>query len=138
LGDAALSIVSIPARDLMTIWRVNLQTRDDGIISTGFSTLMMWDVPIALVVTGILLLSSAGWRPTWLARAATVVLAVIGASFLVLSCLGYLYTCFGSQGATRTLEYGAGVAALGYLCALAEAVGLASLGREEDGHGQRR
>ena len=137
-GDAALTIVSIPARDLLTIWRFNLQHPDGGIVGTSFSTLIVWGVPIALAMIGTVLLAEPGWSPTWRARVGTMVLAVIGVCFLGLSCLGFLYPLFGSQGATRTLEYGAGVAALGYLCALAGAIGLAMSNREGRGNGQQQ
>ncbi len=138
LGDGALTltIMSIPARDLTTISRFNLQNPDGGIVGTSLSMLILWGVPVALAVIGITLGARPGWRPRGRARAATVALAVVGASYLAVSCWGYLNLAFGT-GATRTLEYGAGVAVLGYLCALAGAIWLAAPNREDNGHGQR-
>jgi hypothetical protein len=127
--DAALTILSIPARDLVTIWGFNLRQPDAGIISTGIETLLLWGVPAALVGIGITLAATPGWTPTWRSRTATVGLAVIGAGFVGISCWGYLTPIFGYQGAVRTLEYGAGVAALGCVCTLGGAIGLAALPR---------
>jgi hypothetical protein len=128
-GDAALTILSVPAHDLVTIWGFNLRQPDAGFVSTSIETLLLWGVPTALLGIGVALAAPPGWTPTWRARASTVGLAVIGASFLGISCWGYLTPIFGYQGAVRTLEYGAGVAALGYACALGGAIGLAALPR---------
>src|SRR5262249_12917410 len=52
-GDAAVTILSIPARDLVTIWGFNLRQPDAGIISTSIETLLLWGPPAALVGIGV-------------------------------------------------------------------------------------
>jgi hypothetical protein len=135
-NDPAPPIVTVPAEQLATALRFNLQNPASSSISStlGWAALL-WGIPISLMALGAALLL---WRhrvrvPRMRPRQMRLVLVLglvlgfLGAGFTLLSIEFYRYPFFGLQGWTRSLEYGAAVAVCGYLCALVGLVWLLSL-----------
>jgi hypothetical protein len=128
-GNPTSTSFRIPAHELATVVGVNVQVPNGGIVGTSFWAFSLWGAPVMLAALGGALLLARRWTPAPRVRVVGVILVAVGAGFTVLSCWGYLYPVFGSQGATRTLEYGPGVALFGYLCALAGMIWLPVLPR---------
>jgi hypothetical protein len=128
-GEPASTSLSIPGQDLATAVRVNLRAPNGGIIGTLFWAFALWGVPLYLAALGGALLLIRRWTPAPRVWAVALILVELGAGFTIVSMWGYLNPIFGSQGATRALEYGPGVSLIGYLCALAGTIGLPFLAR---------
>jgi hypothetical protein len=128
-GSPASTSFWIPAQELVTVVGFNAQAPDEGIVGTSLWAFTLWGAPVMLAALGGTLLLARRWTPAARVRVVGVILVAVGAGFTVLSCWGYLNPFFGSQGATRTLEYGPGVALLGYLCAQAGTIWLPVLPR---------
>ncbi|HEX6540156.1 MAG TPA: hypothetical protein VF040_00245 [Ktedonobacterales bacterium] len=127
-GDRAMTIVSVPARELLTVIQVNLRAPGESIISgTYFWGFAIWGAPLILAAIGLALFLARRWTPTARTWVPALALILLGAGFTLVSCWFYLYPFFGSQGATRTLAYGPAAALLGFLIALAGTIMTARL-----------
>ena len=128
-GEPASTSFSIPGQDLARVVAVNLSAPNGGIIGTLFWAFALWGVPLFLAAVGGALLLARRWTPAPRVWAVGLILVELGAGFTIVSIWGYLNPILGSQGATRTLEYGPGVSLFGYLCALAGTICLPFLAR---------
>ena len=124
--DPATTIAEIPAHDLITAIQFNVQyPQESSIGGTCFWGFVLWGAPLVVVAIGLSLLLARRWIPPAGSLIACLALILLGVGYNIISCSFYLHPFFGSQGATRTLEYGADLAFLGYFVALVGIIWLA-------------
>jgi hypothetical protein len=126
-GEPASTVVDSPGRDLLVALAPNRLGP-----SLIIQTLILWGVPLALAALGTAALVRHGHLPVPRRIEITaLLLAVVGATGTILEAV-LLYSLFGSLSVirgTHALEYGPGMALLGYLTALVGLVWLAVLSR---------
>jgi hypothetical protein len=87
---------------------------------------LLWGAPLILAAAGLGLLLADRWRPRLRVWFVALIVALVGAGYVLVSCQFYVYPFFGLQGATaHTLTYGADLSFLGYLAALVGVIWLA-------------
>ncbi len=126
-GEIASTTLEIPAHDLIVAIQYNVQyPRESDIGGTCFWAFLLWGAPLILAAAGLVLLLARRWNPRRRVWIVTLIVALLGAGFMLVSCQFYVYSFFGLQGATaHTLTYGAGLSLLGYLAALVGIIWLA-------------
>ena len=112
------TVITVPARDLMTTLRYNIQYPDrSSLASTLFWAFLVWGIPLILLTLGGAALAVRRRWPGAPICFAGVLLLLIGLGYTLISVEFYLDPIFGSEGGTRTLEYGSIVTLAGYLLA---------------------
>jgi hypothetical protein len=126
-GEIAAPIYTVPAQDLITVIQFNLLSPgESSIIGTCTWAFLVWGAPLILAASGLVLLLARRWRPRRRVWIVALIVALLGAGFMLVSCQFYVYPFFGLQGATaHTLTYGAGLSLLGYLAVLVGVIWLA-------------
>lgn len=126
-GEIARDTTFIPAQNLMVAIQFNVQyPRESDIGGTSFWAFVLWGAPLILAAAGLALLLARRWTPRLRVWIVALILLLLGAGYVLVSCNFYVYPFFGLQGATaHTLTYGAGLSLLGYLAALAGVIWLA-------------
>jgi hypothetical protein len=125
--DPAVVILHVPAQNIVDIVQDNLRDpASAGFGNTAFLAFLVWGVPLILVALAVAALLMRRRMPGMLARVLTLLFVIVGLGFTLVSCLGYLNPVFGSQGATRSLSYGAGTQVVGYLDALVDVIWLSA------------
>jgi hypothetical protein len=125
-----LTVITVPARDLITTLQFNVQNPDNSsLASTLFWAFLVWGIPLVLLALGGAELAA---RRSWASVAscfASLLLLLVGAGYSLVSLEFYLYPIFGTEGGTRTLEYGSIVTLIGYLSAFGAIIWLWWLSR---------
>ncbi|HEY7339813.1 MAG TPA: hypothetical protein VH591_02935 [Ktedonobacterales bacterium] len=126
-GEIATTTFEIPAQNLITVIQFNLRSPgESSIIGTCAWMFLLWGAPLILAAAGLGLLLADRWRPRLRVWFVALIVALVGAGYVLVSCQFYVYPFFGLQGATaHTLTYGADLSFLGYLAALVGVIWLA-------------
>lgn len=123
-GEPASTVFASPGQDLARVVHDSLTAPYRLLsIETPLELLLFWVVPILLAAIGVSFLrrNRAPRRRTWIG---SLILALLGAAWTILFALLLvsLLGAFSVNRPTNTLEYGPGVALLGYLLAFAGAL----------------
>lgn len=126
-GEPATTIVDIPGRDLAT--SIGVQAH---YLALASSTCLLigglWGAPLILLAIGVVLFLARRWMPTGRTWASALLLIFLGAGVTVLYCAAFLFFPHGEVIQPKaTLQYGPGVALLGYLLALVGVIWTARL-----------
>jgi hypothetical protein len=124
---AATATTEIPAQNLIRVIQFNVRyPQESSFIGTCFWAFLLWGAPLILAAAGLVRLLARRWIPRLRVWIATLIVALLGGGYVLVSCNFYVYPFFGLQGATaHTLTYGAGLSLLGYLAALVGVIWLA-------------
>src|SRR5690349_1501054 len=91
-GEIATTTVEIPAQTLITVIQFNLRyPGNSSIIGTCTWAFLLWGAPLVLAAIGLVSLLAGRWRPRLRVWIVALIMALVGAGYVLVSCQFYVY-----------------------------------------------